>query len=86
VERAVLLCERDVLQPEDFETIRGRRDPRGSNGFDLPAEGVDLEALEKDLVMQALARTGGNQTRAASLLSLHRDQIRYRLEKYRKES
>jgi DNA-binding NtrC family response regulator len=86
VERAVLLCERDVLQPEDFETIHGRRAPRGSNGFDLPADGVDLEALEKDLVMQALARTGGNQTRAAALLSLHRDQIRYRLEKYRKES
>ena len=32
--------------------------------------------------MQALERTGGNQTRAAALLGLHRDQIRYRVAKF----
>ena len=32
--------------------------------------------------MQALDRAGGNQTRAAALLGLHRDQIRYRIEKF----
>ena len=40
------------------------------------------EELEKDLVVQALARTGNNQTRAARLLGMTRDQIRYRVEKF----
>jgi DNA-binding protein Fis len=51
-------------------------------GFELPADGVDLETLERDLVRQALRRTGGNQTKAAALLGLNRDQIRYRIEKF----
>lgn len=48
----------------------------------LPAGGVDLEELEKDLLRQALERTRGNRTRAAQLLSLSRDTLRYRIEKY----
>jgi transcriptional regulator with GAF, ATPase, and Fis domain len=48
----------------------------------LPAAGVDFEQVEKELVKQALARTGGNQTRAATLLGMNRDQIRYRIEKF----
>jgi two-component system NtrC family response regulator len=43
---------------------------------------VDLEQLERNLVIQALRRSGGNQTRAAGLLGLNRDQIRYRIEKF----
>ncbi|HVT47709.1 MAG TPA: sigma-54 dependent transcriptional regulator [Vicinamibacterales bacterium] len=85
VERAVLLGERAVLEPSDFATLGARpRTDAVPGGFELPPEGIDLDALERSLVLQALARTGGNQTRAAALLSLHRDQIRYRLEKYRR--
>jgi len=80
VERAMLLTERDVLLPEHFPVLAPR--PRASQGVELPAGGVDLEQLERDLVVQALSRTGGNQTRAASLLGLNRDQIRYRIEKF----
>lgn len=50
--------------------------------FELPAGGVDLEDLERSLVAQALRRAGGNQTKAAGLLGLNRDQIRYRIEKF----
>lgn len=50
--------------------------------FDLPPEGVDLDALERRLVEQALARTSGNKTRAGALLGLTRDQVRYRMQKY----
>ena len=50
--------------------------------FELPATGVDLEKLERSLVIQALQRSGGNQTRAGALLGLNRDQIRYRIEKF----
>ena len=48
----------------------------------LPAEGLVIDVLERDLVRQALERSGGNQSRAAQLLGMTRDQIRYRLEKY----
>jgi two-component system, NtrC family, response regulator AtoC len=50
--------------------------------FELPAGGIDLEQLERSLVIQALRRSGGNQTKAAPLLGLNRDQIRYRIEKF----
>ncbi len=54
----------------------------GAPGFVLPVGGVRLEDLEREFVIQALDRCSGNQTRAAGLLGLNRDQIRYRLEKF----
>lgn len=50
--------------------------------FKLPEEGIDLRALERSLVVQALRRTQGNQTRAGALLGLTRDKIRYRMAKF----
>jgi DNA-binding NtrC family response regulator len=47
----------------------------------LPAEGVPLEEVEFELARQALARTGGNLTKAAKLLDISRDQLRYKLRK-----
>jgi DNA-binding protein Fis len=38
--------------------------------------------MERRLIQGALERTDGNQTKAAKLLSISRDQLRYRLEKY----
>ena len=52
---------------------------------DLPATGIDLEQLERSLVVQALERSHWNQTRAAAMLGLNRDQIRYRIEKFKLE-
>ncbi len=49
--------------------------------FQLPVEGIDLEQVELSLVRQAMERSGGNQTRAAELLGVSRDQLRYRLKK-----
>jgi two-component system, NtrC family, response regulator AtoC len=80
VERAMLLAEGHWLEPHDFSVLAG---PRGAVGaLALPADGVDLEQLERSLVTQALERSGHNQTRAATLLGLNRDQIRYRIEKF----
>jgi DNA-binding protein Fis len=47
----------------------------------LPSGGVSLETVEMSLVRQAIERSGGNQTRAAELLGISRDQLRYRLKK-----
>jgi DNA-binding NtrC family response regulator len=49
--------------------------------FRLPDDGIDLERVELSLVRQAMERSGGNQTRAAELLGVSRDQLRYRLKK-----
>ncbi len=49
--------------------------------FRLPPAGVSLEAVEQSLVQQALAQSNNNQTRAAELLRISRDQLRYRLKK-----
>jgi DNA-binding NtrC family response regulator len=80
VERAMLLVEGPWLETQDFPAL-ARKSATGP-GIGLPAGGVDLEALERSLVVQALERCGYNQTRAAALLGLNRDQIRYRIEKF----
>lgn len=58
----------------------------GVTGFDLPVGGIPLKDVELELVRQAVARTGGNLTRAARLLDISRDQLRYRLKKDDKAS
>jgi transcriptional regulator with PAS, ATPase and Fis domain len=55
--------------------------PGTESGVVLPAEGIPLETVEVELARQALARTGGNLTRAAKLLDISRDQLRYKLRK-----
>jgi len=80
IERAVLLARRQILDVEDFAVL-------GETAIDpavvrLPAGGVDIREVERSLIEQALQRTGGNQTRAAALLHMNRDQIRYRMRQY----
>jgi DNA-binding NtrC family response regulator len=55
---------------------------RNASGIILPATGLDLEALERELLCQALERADGNKTGAARLLGLSRDTMRYRLQKF----
>ena len=80
-ERAMLLSTGDTLEPADFPiaTVEGT----ATHAIGLPPQGLDLEETEKSLVLQALERTGWNQTRAAKLLGLNRDQIHYRIEKFK---
>jgi two-component system, NtrC family, response regulator AtoC len=79
IERAMLLTDRNELTPEDFGTLS--RSALAAT-FRLPAEGVSLDEVERQLVSQALERTGGNQTHAGLLLGINRDQVRYRVEKF----
>ena len=79
IERAMLLIDRDTLEPTDFTTLTRSVEP---TQFRLPPEGVNLEEVERQLLTQALERAGGNQSRAAQLLGINRDQVRYRLEKF----
>ncbi len=83
LERAVILCREDTIRVHDLPAELGgqRVMSLGSSGFALPEEGIDLAALERDLVVQALDRSEGNQSRAARLLGIGRYALRYRMEK-----
>jgi DNA-binding NtrC family response regulator len=69
----------DAIMPLQFETSGGTR--AGSAQFVLPSEGIALDEAELSFVQQAIQRSEGNQTRAAQLLGISRDQLRYRLKK-----
>jgi two-component system, NtrC family, response regulator AtoC len=84
VERAVLLSEGPTLSRASFLPLGARRPQSGE--FLLPRTGISLEQLERDVVRQALELTGGNRTKAARLLGMNRDQIRYRIEKFQLEA
>ncbi|MCB9682297.1 MAG: sigma-54-dependent Fis family transcriptional regulator [Alphaproteobacteria bacterium] len=86
IERIAILSPDDVIRPEHLPAeIRYARTPsQGVEGcpFVLPEEGVDLDAVEHGLLVQALDRTNGNQSAAARLLGISRYALRYRMEKY----
>jgi two-component system response regulator AtoC len=48
----------------------------------LPPTGISLEEVEKEFVSQSLEIAAGNQTRAAQLLGISRDALRYRMQKF----
>lgn len=50
--------------------------------LNLPEEGISLEGLEKQLILKALEKQNGNQTRAAEYLGITRPTLLYRMEKY----
>ena len=97
IERVMILEDGDVitpaylprgLTPDDKTAVAPRHsaarkmaDEPSPQGFALPTNGVVLDEVEMSLVRQALERSGGNQTRAAELLGISRDQFRYRLKK-----
>ncbi|MHB1411760.1 MAG: sigma-54-dependent transcriptional regulator [Thermoleophilia bacterium] len=81
VERTAILCRDSVIGPDDLPAevrCRGRSAPP----VELPSSGIELKQVERDLIAQALDRTGGNRTRAARLLGISRHTLLYRMEKY----
>ncbi|HVO76409.1 MAG TPA: sigma-54 dependent transcriptional regulator [Candidatus Bathyarchaeia archaeon] len=89
IERAVLLNASGVVEPGEFpftkeerEIIRPLKERGESIVIDLPPDGVALEAVEKALIVAALARAEGKITRAAGLLRVGRGTLRYKMKKY----
>ncbi len=90
MERTIALEASDVITtaslPEVFLHPAGIPPMSALDGFDLPPEGLDLEAylewLGKRLMQQALDRTGGVQIRAAELLRMSERSFRYYAKKY----
>ncbi len=82
IERAVLLHGYEDLDAASISSLLDAATTWAAPGrVVLPAEGVRLEDVERDLLQQALRRTKGNQTRASALVGLSRDTLRYRVAK-----
>ena len=92
IERALILEDDDEITMKYVPraVIEGLKQSIAEDGqaftaataqFRLPVEGIALEDVEMELVRQAIERSGGNQTKAAELLGISRDQLRYRLKK-----
>jgi len=83
IERASILEDGEFITTEFLPSdLSGHKLQQTENGnFTLPPEGIALEAVELLLARQAFERTNGNLTKAAKLLHVSRDQLRYRLKK-----
>jgi transcriptional regulator with PAS, ATPase and Fis domain len=79
IERAMLLIDREWIEPADLALPL---EPHEQPQFQLPRDGVKLDEVERQLLLQALERARGNQARAGELLGINRDQVRYRLRKF----
>lgn len=87
VERAVALERSGTIRPESLpQQITNYNPARVTSVFDLPEEGLNLaahlEQLEQRYILEALRRTGGNQTRAAEILHLSVRSFRHLLDKH----
>jgi two-component system response regulator AtoC len=90
IEHGVVLCDNNEILPTNLpERIRlagtsaSQRLQELRQLMHLPPEGIDLSAfltsIEQTFIQEALERCEGNQVRAAALLHISRDQLRYRL-------
>ncbi len=90
IQRGQILCAGNIIRPEDLPEQIRRGESSGTQllseieqAIHLPSEGMNLPAflagIEQKLLHEALERCNGNQVRAAALLGLSRDKLRYRL-------
>jgi DNA-binding NtrC family response regulator len=83
VERAVLLAAGTVLAPEDFSglgelTLHAAAPDAADPGLVKP-----LAEVERECIVRALRKFGGNQVRAAEALGVHRNTLRNKIAEYR---
>ena len=87
LERILILERGETLLPEHLPPeITSPSTTGGAPHFTLPPQGIRLEKVEMDFVRQAVRMADGNQTRAAQLLGISRDALRYRLQKLLNEA
>jgi two-component system NtrC family response regulator len=82
IERALVLSREGDITPESLPEKILQHKFGQQRPLKIPDEGIDLEELEKDLILQALNRSGGNRSKAARYLGISRPTLIYRLEKY----
>jgi two-component system NtrC family response regulator len=83
IERLTVLAVGDEIALSDLpEFLRRERPGSEALQLELPPQGISLEAVEKELILKALQRFEGNQTKAAAFLDISRRTLIYRMEKH----
>jgi two-component system NtrC family response regulator len=83
IERIVLLANGSEIGLEDLrDFFRTPEMPFDGLPKVLPDAGLDLDAIEKEVILRTLRKFGGNQSRAANFLRLSRRTLAYRIEKH----
>ena len=85
IERAVILCEGGLITKEHLPvSMTSVSEPPAVSAAPSNAVSVNMtvEAAERELIVNALARSGNNKSKAARLLGLTRAQLRSRIEKH----
>ncbi len=88
IERAMILEESSLITPENLPVSLGRPMAAGAAAAaavgmsDSTDVGLSLAEHERRLLIQALEKSGGNQTQAARLLHITRDTLRYKMKKF----
>jgi len=86
IERSVALETTNIILPERLEIgALGDTAFPSAEDVEIPDEGIDLNEevarFERTLMKKALRKTGGSKTKAAKLLNVTLDSLRYRFDK-----
>ena len=83
IERSTIICRDQEIRPEHLpRDIYTTPKSTGEMIVEFPEQGLSLEDLEKELILKALEKSGGNQTKAAQLLGITRSALLYRSQKH----
>jgi two-component system response regulator PilR (NtrC family) len=85
IERSVALETSNIILPENLMISKPPGSPAKDEYFDIPEQGIPLNSIladhERGWIIKALEKSGGSKTKAAELLHITFDSLRYRIEK-----
>ena len=90
IERAVLFEKGEYISTESIRIIYAAVNPEAAKTVtqltaqqtEISEEGISLDEIEKSFIQKALESAKGNQTRAAQMLGISREKIKYRMKKH----
>ena len=82
VERLVIRSRSETITAGDLERCGVSLTGKAELPVSIPEEGISLEDVERNLVIEALERTGWNQKDAAALLKISVDRMNARVRKF----
>jgi len=81
IERAVVLCQEEVIQPSHLPSHSKPQIKRNGSTISIPV-GIAQREAEKEVILNTLKITGGNKTKAASILGISTRKIEYKLKEW----
>ena len=82
IQRSIVLSDSPVLDVDNLPVMFRDRIDFGRKQRQLERVTQEQSRLEKELLLEALERTGGNQRKAAEILKISRGSLQYRLKQY----